>query len=408
MKTVWIVNQYASTPETGIGGRNYYIGRELAKQGYNVYLIASSTHHLLREKKKIQERFETDKLSDNFHFVWVDMPSYGEAHSKKRVLNWFVFSWRIQKLPRLISNKPDVVLCSSPSLVSFLGAKSLAKKFKARLVFEVRDIWPLTLTEIGGYSPRHPFIRFLQWVEDKAYRESNAVVSNLKNSVEHMVSRGMDPTKFSWVPNGFSLDEVSESYSLDQETLEKLPKNKFLIGYTGTFGLANDLYTLIEAAEILKSNSAINFVLVGGGKDKQSILDYVSLKKLDNIVIIDYIKKQQIQSMLSMFDVLAVGAKKEPMYRYGVSPNKLFDYMYAAKPIVYHIESGDYTPVKSANAGYEVEPGNPVALADAVLKLYQMSTAERSLLGENGRKAAFEQYDYQTLAVKMAHILFPD
>src|SRR5690606_12426202 len=156
-----------------------------------------------------------------------------------------------------------------PEPISFLGASRLAKKFKALVVFEVRDIWPLTLIEIGGYYPQHPFIRFMQWLEDKAYRDSDAVISNLKNAFVHMVDRGMQREKFSWIANGFSLDEVRSSLPVDSLTLDRLPKNKFLVGYAGTFGLANDLYTLIDAAEVLKDFEDINFVLVGGGSDKQ-------------------------------------------------------------------------------------------------------------------------------------------
>jgi glycosyltransferase involved in cell wall biosynthesis len=389
-----------------MGGRHYYLGRELAKKGYRVYLIASASHHLLREKPALKEPFEIEAIAEGFNLVWVNMPSYAEAHSRQRALNWFLFPWRIQRLVNFIRDKPDVILSSSPSPVAFLGAQRLAKKFKARLVFEVRDIWPLTLTELGGYSSKHPFIRFMQWVEDKAYRDSDAVVSNLKNSVEHMVERGMQREKFAWIANGFSLDEVNSGMPLDASTKRMLPKGKFLVGYTGTFGLANDLYTLIDAAELLKGNDDVVFVLVGGGRDKHSLLSYIEKKKLKNVITLDYVPKTQVQQLLMELDVLTVGAKKQPIYKFGVSPNKLFDYLYAAKPIIYHIESGDYSPVKSASAGYEVESGNPQALASAILKVYRMSTIERELMGANGRRAALEQYEYNQLSEKFAEVLF--
>lgn len=406
-KTIWIVHQYASTPETGIGGRHFYLAQELAKKGHKVYVIAASANHLLHNQPKLSGDITFEVIA-GFTFVWVKMPQYDEAHSKQRALNWFLFPWRIQKLAKLIKDKPDVVLCSSPSPISFLGAQCLAKRFAAKLVFEVRDIWPLTLTEIGGYSPKHPFIRIMQWVENKAYRESDKVVSNLKNSVEHMVEHGLQREKFTWVANGFSLDEVTTPLPLNKNLLKQLPKDSFIVGYTGTFGLANDLHTLIDAAEVLKDVNAIQFVFVGGGKDKQEIIDYINQKKLKNILILDFIKKQQIQSMLKEFDILAVGAKKEPMYRFGVSPNKLFDYLYAAKPILYYIESANYKPVETAKAGLEVESVNPQALAEAILKLYRMSEEERQKMGENGRKAAMQEYEYGMLAKKLEKVLIHD
>lgn len=404
-KTVWIINQYASTSATGMGGRHFYLARELAKQGYNVYLIASSSNHLLREQQQFDGKFRFDAV-DGFTFVWVNMPSYQEAHSKQRALNWFIFPWRLQKMAQVIPDKPDAILCSSPSPIAFLGAQRLAKKLKARLVFEVRDIWPLTLTEIGGYSTRHPFIRLMQWVEDRAYRDSDRVVSNLKNSVEHMISRGMKGDKFTWVPNGFSQDEVNLKAPLNEAAGRLLPEGKFLIGYTGTLGIANALDTLIDAAELLKEYEDIAFVLVGGGKEKEQLQQKVMAKKLDNVVFIDPIPKVEIQSVLKRFDACYIGLTKDPLFRFGVSPNKLFDYLFSGRPIIYAIDSGKYKPVDELQAGLQVEPENSVKLAEAVLDLYGMPSESRDVMGANGHKAAVEQYEYGSLATKLSHVLF--
>ena len=118
-KTIWLINQYASTPETGMGGRHYYLAKELAKQGHKVYLIGASFNHLLREPPKLDNAFKIEEIEE-FQFVWVKVPSYKEAHSKKRVLNWFKFAWQLLKLPKVIADKPDVILASSPSLNSIL------------------------------------------------------------------------------------------------------------------------------------------------------------------------------------------------------------------------------------------------------------------------------------------------
>src|SRR5690606_7338906 len=152
------------------------------------------------------------------------------------------------------------------SLVGYLGAERLALKNKVPLFFEVRDIWPLSLVEIGGVAPSHPFVRFLQWVEDRAYRKSDKVISNLKNSVEHMVSRGLDPQKFHWIPNGISNSEVSQSQSLDIQLQAKIPKDKFIIGYTGSIGIANCLQNLLDAAHSLQNDPNYIFVIVGKGE----------------------------------------------------------------------------------------------------------------------------------------------
>ncbi|WP_166253965.1 glycosyltransferase family 4 protein [Marinobacter salicampi] len=404
-KTVWIVNQYASTPEYGFAGRHYYLGRELAKLGYNVYLIVSAGHHLLRSKPELISEFKLEKEADRFTVVWTSMPHYDQAHSKGRAIGWFLFSWRIRKLAKVIPESPDAVVCSSPSLLSFFGAKSLARKFGARLVFDVRDIWPMTLIEIGGYSAKHPFVRFLQRVEDKAYQDSDWVISNLKNSVEHMVSRGMKREKFSWVPNGFSMDEVRMNIPLNDRADGQLPQNKFLIGYTGTLGFANALNTLINAADRLRDHPDIAFILVGNGKEKPELQELVDGKRLGNVYFVDSIPKVEVPSMLSRFNACYIGWLNDPLYRFGIGANKLPEYLYSGKPII-HAFSGACDPVGEANAGLQIAAEDDKQLADAVLKLYRSTPEERAVMGANGRKLALDQYEYRQLAEKLSKILF--
>src|SRR5690606_23346031 len=300
---IWLINQYSSTPETAMGGRHYYLAQELAKKGYKVYLVAGRYSHLLRQPKQFSEPYIVEKINSNFSFVWVNLPEYQEAHSKQRVLNWFKFSWALTKLPSIITDRPDAVLYSSPSPIRYLGAKYLANKFKAKFIVEVRDIWPLTLIVLCGHTPKHPFVLSMQWIEDRAYKQSDYVFSNLFNAVEHMTSRGLNPKKFHWIPNGISIDEVMHKEDLSLEVLAQLPKNKFIVGYTGTIGVANAIDDLIEAAKLLSAYKDIHFVLVGAGKEKQHLVQKSLDLELDNITFIDAIPKKQIQSMLNTFDI---------------------------------------------------------------------------------------------------------
>lgn len=403
-KNIWIINQDASTPATAFGGRSYYLAEELAALGHDVYLIASAAHHHFHTKPEVVDDFQIERIA-GFNFVWVKMPDYEHAHSKKRVLNWFLFPWRIQKLARKITAKPDVILCSSPPPIAFLGAQRLAKKFNAKLVFEVRDIWPLTLVEVGGYSPKHPFIRFMQWVEKRAYRDSDAVVSNLKNAVEHMVSLGLDRNRFSWIPNGFSMREVSQGVPLNSVAADSLPKDKFIVGYAGTLGVANTLDSFIEAAARLKDYSEIVFVLVGRGKEKQALQALVAEKQLGNVVFVDPVPKVEIQAVLSRFDVCYIGWLSGDLYRFGIGANKIPEYLFSGKPVL-HAYAGACDPIKECGAGLCIKPQDPQLLADSVLRLYAMSPEERQQMGEKGRKSAIEQFEYGILAQKLEQIFF--
>ena len=401
-KTFWLINQYASTPETGMGGRHYYLAKELSLQGHTVYLIAAGYTHTLRQPLTLDYEYVMESVAEGFNFIWVKVPKYSAAHDKTRILNWFLFAWKLLKLRQIIFDKPDVVLYSSPSLVAFYAAKYLAKKSKAKLAFEVRDIWPLSLIELGGYSPKHPFIRFLQWTEDRGYHDADVVLSNLPNAVDHMVARGMVREKFQYIPNGFDLSELKNLQPLTSKINCLLPKEKFIVGYTGTLGVANALYTFIETAHLLKDKMDIAFVLVGGGKEKPILVEQA--KGLNNIYFIDPIPKQQIQSMLAEFDVCYIGWKKEAIYRFGIAPNKIPEYMVAAKPII-HAYSGEYDAVKMALAGLSVAAEDSQAVADAILKLKDMLPQERLQMGNNGRSYALEHYDYSNLAFKLARVL---
>ena len=406
-KTFWFINQYSSTPETAMGGRHYYIAQELAKRGHQVYVVAGSYSHLLHRPKKFKGQYLVEDISPNFSFVWVNLPEYQGAHSRQRVLNWFRFSWLLRNITGIISVKPDVILYSSPSLIGWFGAKYLANKLKVPLIFEVRDIWPLTLIELGGHSPRHPFIRLLQWIEDRAYRQADFVFSNLFNAIEHIQTRGLKEKIFHWIPNGISLLEVVNKEPLSSDILNQIPNDKFIVGYTGTIGVANSIDTLIEAANILALQKDIHFVLVGSGKEKIELIQKAEDLGLKNITFIGPIPKKQIQSMLCEFDVCYIGWKKNSLYRFGIAPNKLPEYFFSGKPVI-HAFSGKGDMVKLAEAGMTIEAENPQLIADAIMKLYELPKTDLQKLGENGKKYVIEYLDYSKIALKLEQVVFGD
>jgi len=402
VKTIWLINQYASTPVTGIGGRHFYLARELAKRGHRVYLVAAGWHHLLHDKDGSEGAPAAEDV-DGFRLVRIPVPRYGHANDKKRVLNWFLFSWRLWGMRRVISHRPDVIMYSSPAPFGFLGAERLARHFKSRLVFEVRDIWPLTFVDVGGYSPRHPLIKLMQWVEDFAYRKADRVVSNLPGAIDHMVGRGMDAEKFCWVPNGFSLDGQNLA-PLPDEITAQVPADKFTIGYAGTHGAANALGVLIEAAELLREYEDIAFVLVGDGPEKNALEALARHKNLTSVNFVAAIPKNLVPNLIVKCDALFISWKKVNIYRYGIAANKLFEYLYSGRPVI-NCYSGNYDPVRGYGAGITVEAENAKALAQAILTLRAMPDADRRQLGENGKRSALEHHEYGMLARRLEIVL---
>ena len=355
---------------------------------------------MLKNNNNIDKEFSSIDI-DGFTFVRIPVYWYKAAHDKRRVINWFVFSWRCMFLTQVIQDKPNIIIASSPSPVVFFGARYLASKFHAKLVFEVRDIWPLTLIELGGYSVHHPFIIMLRWIEKLAYKRSDLIISNLPYFYKHMVKFGEDINKFSWIPNGIDVSEMQTAELLPKNILNKIPQNKFIVGYIGTFGAVNALDSLIDAASLLNDDS-ISFVLVGHGKERSKLLERVKNMNVKNVTIMESINKKQVQSMLHNFDVCYLGMAKCPLFHYGVAPNKLPEYLFSKKPIIYSIESGDYLPVDDACAGISIPAEDSNSIVDAIIRLRNMSDLKLKELGDNGRAYAIKNHDYKNLSIKLS------
>jgi len=402
MRNIWIINEYAGSPHY-YGGqtRHYYLARELVKKGYNVYIISASYSHLLINLPIVESAFKKE-LIDGINYVWVKVPRYKHAHDKKRIWKSLVFTAKLLKLPLAGMEKPDVIVVSSPELFPVISGYILARKHKAKFIFEVRDIWPLTLIELGGYSKYHPFIMLLQWIENFAYKKADAVISLPPNALEHMKAHGLREDKFHYIPNGISLslEEINKIEQLDQKVREMIPKGKFIVGYTGTIGHANALEYLISAARLLQEEKDIHFLIVGEGKDKERLMRISEEWGLGNVSFLPAIPKRQVQSLLREFvDACYLGLRDSPLFRFGISSNKLFDYFYSGKPIIYAVNSSN-RPVDEAGAGISVPAGNPEAIAEAILRLKAMSPEEREEMGRRGREYVIANHNWEILAQK--------
>lgn len=386
-KNIWIINEYAGSPYHGMEFRHYYLAKELSKE-FNITIVSSSYSHLF--KKLPTKKKET---IDNIDYLWLKTFNYGSSHSKKRVFKWFLFMFKCFFLP-FVLKKPDIIIVSPMAPFPILPAWIISKFYRSKLIYEVKDIWPLSLIELGGFSKKHPFIKLMSWFEKFALNKSDSIVSNLQNYGEHIKDLRINK-KFYWISNGVDLDELKEIESIPNNILEKIPKDKFIIGYTGTIGVANTLDSFLEASNYVNDNIA--FVVVGNGQEKERLIDLY--KNNDKIIFIEAVNKKQVQSVLSLFDICYIGLQREKLFKYGVSPNKLFDYMYSGKPILYAIESGRNL-VDLCNCGLSVEAQNEKAIATGIMKLYNMTKEERKVLGSNGKKYVLENFTYSKLAKK--------
>lgn len=403
MACYYFINQYASTPLEGAGGRYYYFAKALQERGNKVVLVASSNHHLLRNKPKFWGLWSFSNYN-GLDVLWLKTLSYSKANSPIRVLNWFLFCLYLPFLG-LLRFRPDQVHFSSPSPIPFLGAWVLAKLSKAVSVFDVRDVWPETFIEIGGISRTNLFVRFLYAVELFCFKRSTVVTSNLANLDIRFKELGVDSKKFFWIPNGIDISGVN--FSLQNSTIS-LPfqcNGKKIIGYTGTLGEANALFTMLDAAKILMDKPEYVFLIVGNGKEKAGLVDYCHSNSLSNVVFMDSVSKADIYSIQSKMDVLCVGAKTLALYRYGVSPNKLYEYMYSGIPIIYYIDTPYYNPVVDAGCGVEIKSNDVFEFAAAIEKLSYLTQGQRDAMKAKSRKYIAANHIYENISTRLVDVV---
>lgn len=399
------VNHYAGSPSYGMEYRPFYMAREWVRAGHQVRIVAADRSHIRAVTPDLKQQPRMDEEIEGVCYAWLKTPEY-EGNGAGRVKNMASFVWQLYSgaADWARAERPDVVIASSTYPMDVWAAKRIADASRAKLVFEVHDLWPLSPMELGNMSKWHPFIMLVQAAEDYAYKNSDVVVSMLPKVHEYMQSRGLDLKKLHIVPNGISLDEWSEvdalSSSHSLEVLQKLKQEgRVVVGYAGTHGVANALDTLLDVASIMRADQSVAFVLVGMGPDKAALQLRAAAEGLRNVYFLDSVPKRQIPALLEYFDIAFIGWHRQALYRFGISPNKLMDYMMAGRAVLHSVEAGN-DAVGEAGCGVTVEPENPNAIVEGLRKLIECGPKERHLMGERGRKYVLENHTYPVLAAK--------
>lgn len=388
-KKIWFINQAAGSPYHGMVFRTYYLAHEMVKAGHEVTIFSGSFSHNYFKTPETTGLF-TEEYIDGIRYIWVRLPSYPQSKSVGRILSMFLFPLKL--LLFKADQIPNAIIVSSPPPIPVLIGWLWSHLHKAKLIFEVRDIWPLSIQMLGGYGPSNPFIAFLRWVETFAYTRSTYVSSVLPKAFKHFESRGMRPEKFLYVPNGVIEEEFYPGSSQTYKELTLLKASgKFLVGYAGTIGIANYLDMFLEAAEKLKDLPSIQLVIIGEGAHKKRLHDMNS-----NVIFLSSVAKKEIPAILALLDVGYIGLMKEELFKFGISPNKIFDYMFAKLPIVMAVDAGNDL-VSEANCGISVPSCTSDDIATAIRKLFSMTSDDRKKLGMNGYNFVNSHHRYDRI-----------
>lgn len=397
------IDHYAGSPKMGMEFRPYYLAREWVKRGHDVTIIAGDYSHLRRENPNVREDFQ-EEIIDGIRYLWVQTGEY-EGNGVARALTMFRFTAKLMKHAGSLVKRfhPDAVIASSTYPLDSYPAKKIARKAGARYIHEVHDLWPATLYEIGGMSKNHPFVVLLQIAENHAYKSCDALVSLLGGAKEYMMQHGLAGEKFHYLGNGVVLEEWQGSTKMPEPHRELLGKlheeGRFIVGYFGGHALSNNLGHLLDVAEAMKDREDIAFVLVGDGVEKPRLTEDAERRGLRNVHFLPPIAKDEVPDLVSCFDIVFITAKDSPLYRYGVSMNKMFDAMMAGVPVVEAIDAPS-TPISEADAGITVPPEDTEAAVQAVERFASMDAEERRAYGRRGQESVKEHHNYEKLALE--------
>lgn len=400
-----LINHYAGSPNMGMEFRPYYFAREWIKHGHEVHIYGADYSHLRTNNPKAEKDFE-EQIIDGIHYHWVKTRTY-EGNGAKRAITMAQFISKMwlhsKKIVKEI--KPDIIIASSTyPLDTYVGQKMRRlTKGHAKLIHEVHDMWPATLTEIGGMSKKNPFVITMQIGENSAYKKSDYVVSLPPSAKAYMMEHGMKEDRFVHIANGVVLEDWENSTPIPEEYQEVLQNlkndNKFIVGYFGGHALSNALMDLIKVAENVMElgMEQIQFVLVGKGVEKPKLQEYVRKNNVTNVTFLDPIVKSAIPQLVSYFDCVYIGSNSSPLYRFGVTANKIYDSMMAGKIMLYAIEAGN-NYAEQFQCGITVIPGNIEDIVKGLKKIIHMSEEERNEMGKNGQKAVKEYFNYDVLS----------
>ncbi len=390
---ILLIDQYAGSSRMGMEYRPFCLAREWRRGGDRVLIVAGSYSHLRRENPTGTKG--GSYCEEGVEFELLPTPAY-RKNDWHRVGNVARFVGGVfcasERLARDFC--PDVVICASTHPFDFATGKRIANKSGAVLVFELHDIWPLSLIELHGYSPRHPLMRMIDRAERHAFEQSDGVVTLLSGLGEYLREQKITPRRIVCIPNGAACDGVQGRKQSAPDTLRALralqKRYGSLVLYAGGFAHANAVWQLVELARALPT---VGVGAIGEGSEKAEI----SALAPENLVLFDAVPSGALPPLLRQADLLWLATEDVPLYRYGVAMNKLFDYMSAGRPVIFETPCLK-NPISESGCGITVSPSDKIETRRAVEALLRLSPAERGAMGERGRRAVAGRYGYPTRA----------
>lgn len=398
MPSVWIINHYAGFPETVPATRTYELARRLAGRGWHVTVVACSfNHYSFTPDFPEHRRGATTVTRDGVRWVLVRGVPYS-GNGAARFRNMAAFSARVEQWARK-QPTPDVVIGTTVHPFAAESARRIARRRGSAFVYEVTDLWPESLVDLGHTTRGSGLFRLMASLEERAFRSADGVIG-LPPLVDRYANDayGLDLDLYAYIPNGSIIPPRPKP---TPEVVEGS------LVYAGGFAPAHGLDVIVDATQVLERMRPGRFHVhyFGDGPERTRLEERIERTGLAHVSTFHgLVPKRTLIDALPTFDIgLCTGAPLR-VHRYGVSTNKLFDYFAAARPVVFAVDS-ENNPVTMAGAGRSVPASKPDELARAVLELDTSGAAARATLGANGRAFLETEHAFDILAARLETFL---
>lgn len=400
---IWYVCKYAESPDAGdlTYGRPFGLAKAMAKEGENVTLICSRSNG--RKAVPVSGLYRSS-IYDNVKCVVLNGPLIELGFSIKRIFSWilFEFNFLIYALTRKKADRPDVLIASSLSILTFITATWLKYIFRCKLIVEVRDIWPEAVICSGKFSRSNIFVKFLKVAELTGYRNANAFISPIPHFGDYVKSQINKSVRFTCITQGFDGDKIKPATKSVQYN-DVFEEQVFKVCYIGAIGNVNCVNVILDAAVRLHDNFSIKFIIMGFGPLKEYYVN--KYRDYTNIIFLNPVPKECVNSIIQRADLLVNAWGDYDMYNYGVSPNKWIDYMLSARPILVAF-NGYQSMINEAQCGWFVEANNPGKMAEKILEISKMDKTILDQMGRNGKEWVMNNCEYNRLGRNLLSFIY--
>jgi len=407
MKQAWLINHYAAPPGTSGGTRHFELARYVHEHGWQMTIIAAGTEHISGQSRL--HHWERARLEhhDDIPFLWLSTPEYrGNSSGRIRnMISFFVYATSLAIRKPKVLPRPDIVIGSTVHPLAALAGYIIALRYRVPFVFEIRDLWPETLIQMGVLKRKSLKAQLMYALECLLLSRAKAVIAVLPGIKKYIKNRSKHEDKVVWIPNGATDDHNGV---LSQAESCTTSNGDLTFMYFGAFGQANDLKTLITAFhefEQTTENDKAKLRMIGDGPLRSDLQQYAQSLGIQSVSFEDPLPKEEIPKVAQEADVFLLTVRNLPeLYRYGISMNKLFDYMAAGKPtVIANCAIND--PIKESGGGISVPSGDTTAMAQAMKELAEMPEEERQKMGKKAKKYVEKHHAFPVLAEKLANSL---